>query len=171
MIFNSLEEAYKSREKNEKVYNQSIKLSLHRKKWDIDHVMNYNTPKVGQFFLYETYISQGIVDKYIGYPKLALYVGEIPTDQTIEVEYIDVRRSWEYNTKLITPNNHEMFVSNTPTKINSMAIWSNTLFIYGMWDKMPTWKELKPAYQKTWWFRLTPVEIRNRKIKTILNGA
>jgi hypothetical protein len=168
MIFNSLEEAYRSREKFEKVYDQSNELSIHRKKYDIDTCDL--VPKVGQFFLYEPYISKGSVGDYIGYPKLALYIGEIPIDQTIEVEYIDSRRVWENNTKFITSSNHVMRVFETPTKINSMAIWGNTLLIYGIWDKMPNWKELKPVYQKTWWFRLTPAEMRNRKINTIING-
>jgi hypothetical protein len=42
------------------------------------------------------------------------------------------------------------------------------MYVYGVWDVKPTWKELKLAYQQTLWFGRTEQEIRDIKLSSIL---
>lgn len=161
MIFNSKEEAYKSRERAELVYDQSVSFSEHIKKFDFYEI---EPIKTGQFFLYE------ITDyKHIHYPRLAVYLNSVLVDQALEIEYYDIRRSWEDRVSIISGNRHVPLPLFGST-ISSVLIWSNSVLIYGVWDKKPTWRELKSAYQKTWWFRITNSQKRDRKIKSIING-
>lgn len=139
----------------------------HFKKYNIFNFkksINKKLDKPGKFFLYELLEApdSGLVNKdisSINYPKLSIFLDYLPCDQTIEVECIDVKRTYEQNL-----NNYY-----TPSKINSYIIWDDYMLIYGVWDSYPNWKELKKAYQKTWWFRRTISEERNIKLNSILN--
>ena len=44
----------------------------------------------------------------------------------------------------------------------------NTDFVYGAWDKMPTWKELRIAYQKTIWFSKSKEDKGDLILRSIL---
>jgi hypothetical protein len=48
----------------------------------------------GNYFLYET-----IVDGNLSYPKLGIYIDSYVVDMALEIEWIDVRRTWEQNVK------------------------------------------------------------------------
>jgi hypothetical protein len=39
-----------------------------------------------------------------------------------------------------------------------------------VWDVKPNWKQLKQAYEKTWWFWRDSQELRDIQINRILNG-
>ena len=166
-IFNNLEEAIKSRERVDKIWDQSKSFSEHRLKYSLSKIYpGIDLGDIGQFFLYELVID----NKIIHYPKLAMYINSIVVEQTEEIEYVDVRRSCEYRIGFINENGYQNTISSFSTNIDSVILWHNDLLVYGVWDKKPNWKELKGAYEKTWWYRLTDAQKRERKINLIVNG-
>jgi hypothetical protein len=54
------------------------------------------------------------------------------------------------------------------SQIQRLILWHDSMDIYGVWDKMPTWKELRVAYEKTIWFGMSIEEKRDRKLRAIL---
>jgi len=125
-----------------------------------------NTPNPGQFFLYET-----IIDKNLTYPKLGIYLDSYVIDMAIEHEWVDVRRTWEYKTEyeyVYNGKNYTAYAYDDKTAIKSIIAWNDQIYSYGVWDKKPTWKELKPAYEQTLWFKRTLPELRNLKLDNIL---
>jgi hypothetical protein len=166
-IFNNLEEAIKSRERVDKIYDQSKSFSDHRKKYSLSKIYSdIDLRDMGKFFLYELVIG----NKIIHYPKLAMYINSIVVDQAEEIEFVNVRRNCEYRIGFINENGYENNMSLLSAKIDSVILWSNDLLVYGVWDKKPNWKELKGAYEKTWWYRLSDAQKRERKINLIVNG-
>jgi len=108
--------------------------------------------KTGQFFLYEK-----IEDDLLHYPKLGLFLNDLPCDQTIELEWFDIRRSWEYR---------QTYTGKMRDGTEYKA--HHSMDVYGVWDKMPSWKELRVAYEKTIWFGMSIEEKRDRKLRVIL---
>ena len=51
----------------------------------------------GKVFLYEKLISDYTTGQKLHYPKIGIYLNSLPCDQTVEVEWVDWRRTWEYN--------------------------------------------------------------------------
>lgn len=141
----------------------------HLKKYDF---FNTNSPsKTGQHFLYEIIKDKPTVDgiKYncsTTYPKLGIYLNCYPCDQTIELEWVDHRRTWEYNFKIA----HHFFAIEEQSELKYLPLWNDSMLIYGVWDKIPTWKELKPSYERTWWYYREQDELRDIQINRILNG-
>ena len=126
--------------------------------------------KAGQHFLYET-IKEGAVP-HLSYPKLGIYLNDLPCDQTIELEWFDVRRTWEYRlpcvSKLRDGKEFETYVSDYQSEIKRLILWNDQMLVYGAWNGMPSWKELRRAYEKTLWFALDDQAKRDRKIGSIL---
>lgn len=123
--------------------------------------------RTGQFFLYEK-----LEDDLLHYPKLGIFLNDLPCDQTIEVEWFDVRRSWEwrqtYTAKMRDGTEYEANPYDLQSKIERLILWHDSMNIYGVWDKMPSWKELRVAYEKTIWFGTSQEEKRDRKLRSIL---
>lgn len=137
----------------------------------------------GKFFLYEITepIFQVKLGKRIGedyqetlyYPKLGLHIDDYVVDMAIEVEWVDVRRTWENNTQYewvsdIDGKTYKSWADDQRTELRSCICWDNSMYVYGVWDIKPTWKELKLAYQQTLWFGRTEQEIRDIKLSSIL---
>jgi hypothetical protein len=121
----------------------------------------------GQHFLYETIKSEGYKsDTHISYPKLGIYLDAYPCDQTIEIEWVDHRRSWEWKFRI----SEHFFVAEERTILNYLPLWGDMICIYGVWDVRPNWRQLKQAYEKTWWFWRDQDELRDIQINRILNG-
>jgi hypothetical protein len=151
----------------------------HFKKYEFFNTENPN--KMGQYFLYEKlldgkYQSNAPHDHELFYPKLGVYLNSLPCDQTIEVEWVDYRRTWEWNTEydyeykdkdgLVKP--FKNYIGELPTEIERLAIWSDYLLVYGVWDSMPTWQQLRQAYERTWWFHRTTDELRDLQLNRLL---
>lgn len=149
----------------------------HYKKFDF---FNTDTPNImGQYFLYETYLDlrydstlfpAGIIGK-LCYPKLGIYLNSLPCDQTIEVEWVDFRRTWEWNTKydyVYEDKTYNNYIGEIPTEINRLPLWNDQMFIYGVWDSKPNWKQLRQAYERTWWFHRTSDELRDLQLNRLL---
>ena len=123
--------------------------------------------KTGQFFLYEK-----IEDDLLHYPKLGIFLNDLPCDQTIELEWFDVRRSWEYRQTYtatsVSGTEYKAHPYDLQSQIQRLILWHDSIDVYGVWDKMPTWKELRVAYEKTIWFGMSIEEKRDRKIRSIL---
>lgn len=135
---------------------------------------NHTVSEQGKLFLYEKFHHSGPGEvpeqwkgkKVVSYPRVAMYVNSLSVDQTIELEYIDIERSW--SSKTFTYEGEEFFFFDYHTTIDRTIIWYDDIFVYGSWDKLPDWKELRKHYEKTWWFRQTKQEKRNRIINSII---
>jgi len=146
----------------------------HFKKYEF---YNTETPnKMGQYFLYEKlldgrYKSNVTHDHELFYPKLGVYLNSLPCDQTIEVEWVDYRRTWEWNLKYEYKYEDKMYkscIGQLPTEIESFVLWDDYLLIYGVWDTMSNWKQLRQAYERTWWFHRTTDELRDLQLDRLL---
>lgn len=127
--------------------------------------------KSGQFFLYEK-----IEDDFLHYPKLGIYLNALTCDQALEIEWFDVRRRWEWHqTYELEYSDHDgvkrpfkAYVCDLPSEIKRLILWSDSMEVYAVWDKMPDWKELRRAYEKTIWFSMSDDDKRDRILNTIL---
>jgi hypothetical protein len=127
----------------------------HFKKYDFFH-SDHSPKKMGQFFLYEKlldgrYKSNKPHDHELFYPKLGLYLNALPCDQTIEVEWVDYRRTWEWNLEYdyeYDGKPYKNYIGELPTEIERLPLWDDYLLVYGVWDSMPNWKQLRQKNSK-----------------------
>lgn len=145
------------------------KMSKHCDKYDFFH--NSVTPKVaGQHFLYEIFKNYQKSDgSYltITYPQLGIYLNSYPCDQTIEVEWVDSRRTWEWSVRY----SEYCYAAEENAVLKYLPLWGDQMLVYGVWDSKPNWKQLKQAYEKTWWFYRDTDELRDIQIDRILNNS
>lgn len=134
----------------------------------------------GKFFLYEiTEPIKKIDEDYqerLYYPKLGLHIDDYMVDMAIEVEWVDVRRTWENNTQYeyVYEGNGQTYKSwadDQRSELRSCICWDDSMYVYGVWDVKPTHKELRLAYEQTLWFRRSEQEIRDIKLKRILGNV
>jgi hypothetical protein len=132
----------------------------------------------GKFFLYEiTEPIKRIGEDYeerLYYPKLGLHIDDYVVDMAIEVEWVDVRRTWENNTQFeyqYDGKTYKSWADDERTELRSCICWDDSMYVYGVWDVKPTWKELKLAYEQTLWFRRSDEEIRDIKLKRLLGNV
>jgi hypothetical protein len=132
----------------------------------------------GQFFLYEklVYKYDQVNGNYqkIYYPKIGMYINSIPCDQTFEIEWVNIKRTWEFNKKYQSINNVEGVIKEydvlyLPTQIQRLIIWNDDMFVYGVWDKLPDWKTLRKYYERTWWFKKTIQQKRDIMLNNLIN--
>jgi hypothetical protein len=162
-------------------------VSVVDKKLFTEHFKKYeffnteNPKRMGQYFLYEKlldgrYKSNVTHDHELFYPKLGVYLNSLPCDQTIEVEWVDYRRTWEwrleydyeYKDKDGLVKTYQNYIAELPTEIERLPIWSDYLLVYGVWDSMPNWQQLRQAYERTWWFHRTTDELRDLQLDRLL---
>ena len=129
----------------------------------------------GKFFLYEiTEPIKRIGEDYeerLYYPKLGLHIDDYVVDMAIEVEWVDVRRTWENNTQFeyqYDGKTYKSWADDERTELRSCICWDDSMYVYGVWDVKPTHKELRLAYEQTLWFRRSEQEIRDIKLKRLL---
>ena len=166
-------------ESNLQIVNKDL-FTKHYKKYDF--TSNLHPNKIGQFFLYEKildgrYRSNIPHDHELFYPKLGMYINALPCDQTIEVEWVDVRRTWEWNLEYDyevkdkdgVSKTYQNYFGEIETEIQRLPLWADDLLVYGVWDSMPNWKQLRQAYERTWWFHRTTDELRNIQLNRLLS--
>jgi hypothetical protein len=122
--------------------------------------------KAGQFFLYET-----LIGKELSYPKLGLFIDDYVVDMALEVEWVNVKRTWEYNVKykyIYQDKEYSNYVCDKRKELETLIIWDDSMFVYGVWDVIPDWKELKKAYERTHWFKRDVNVLRDLKLKNLL---
>jgi len=173
MIYENKEEALKSRERfifipdNDPIFNKHYKRYGFYEQHD-----RLNHRNFGMYFLYELAMhSSDLKGTKLHYPKLGLYINELPCDQTTEVEWIDYRRTWEWRTEYkYTHNDKEYnnYICDLPTEIQRLPIWFDGILVYGAWNTMPNWQQLKQAYERTWWFYRTEDEKRDIQLNRLL---
>jgi hypothetical protein len=126
----------------------------------------------GQIFLYQSvYYNDKVLT--IDYPKIGIYLHTTPVDQTVEIEWAEYRRNWEFNRQFEYTFEDKTYSADfyeIDTRINRLVLWFDDLLVYGLWDKLPTWKELKPYYEQTWWYNRTLDEKRDIQLQRILNN-
>ena len=162
----NLIEIYKSREKTIHISSYDYK--------EYDYIYGDINVRPGQFFLYE------IIDdsNNLHYPKIGIHLNNLPCDQTFEVEWVEHRRNWEWRVEIDVENTDadgvtkkfSNLVGEYPTMMRKLILWDDQIKVYGAWYGLPDWKELKRAYEKTIWFSTTKEEMRERKLKSVLNG-
>jgi hypothetical protein len=147
-----------------------------------DHFKKYeffnteNPKRMGQYFLYEKLLdgrfkSNRPHDHELFYPKLGVYLNGLPCDQTIEVEWVDYRRTWEWRLEYEYEHDgktYQNYIGEIPTEIERLPIWHDYLLVYGVWDSMPNWQQLRQAYERTWWFHRTNDELRDLQLNRLL---
>lgn len=125
----------------------------------------------GQLFLYEKGIQSVTKSVTITYPKIGIFLNSTICDQTLEIEWAHYRRTWEYNKKFKYTYKDKEYTSefrNIDTRVEQMILWQDDLHVYGVWDKLPDWKELRKSYEKTWWYHRTTEQNRDFQIQRIL---
>ena len=178
---------YEKVDKHQFIEKDNQEFSKHFKLWNffdddtLEGLDGVDTKSVrlwtpGKVFLYEKLISDYTTDQKLYYPKIGLYLNSLPCDQTVEVEWADWRRTWEYNSTYEWTNDKGE-IKNTgdfsilPTQVQSLPIWHDYLLIYGVWDKLPGWKELRKHYERTWWFHHKTIQDkRDITINQLING-
>jgi len=156
------------------VNSDSDEFTKHFNKWnffDYENVLNVSLEEPGQIFLYEI----SYQSKVVSYPKIGIFLNYLPCDQTLEVEWMNRRRSWEYNRKYkwnFRDLERDYLFSDLSSihSIRSIPQWNDYILIYGVWDRLPDWKTLKKHYEYTWWFHKTIDEKRNLSINRILGN-
>jgi hypothetical protein len=131
--------------------------------------------KTGQFFLYEymEYNSdrKGGEHTLLHYPRIAIYLNSRLVDMALEIDFFNVRRSWEGRREYdltYKDKSYRQYPSELFTGIENVILWDDSVNVYGVWDKLPNWKELKRAYQKTIWFSKTIEDKRDQYLSNIL---
>ena len=161
--FNSKREALESLRKVKVIPNE-FDYGTHYNKYNF---LNTNILKPGDIFLYE-FVNSDLIN----YPRVGIYLNVIPIEQTVEVEYVDYRRTIEFNTEFERKQNNiineYLSLFEEQTNINSIVLWDDTLLVYGSWNSLPNWKELKKAYKKTLWFNKTKQDNRDLLINSII---
>jgi hypothetical protein len=155
------------------------KFIAHSQKWDYMEsgslsgllASKNKSLKPGQLFLYEeiNYLSSKV---QINYPKIGIYLNSYIADQALQIEFASYRRSWEYRTNFSSEflqRTYDFWVSDIQTRINHLILWEDQLLIYGIWNELPNWKQLKTYYLKTYWYHRTIQENRDIFIDSILN--
>ena len=145
-----------------------------------EYGFSHSGVKTGQFFLYEymerKHDRKSESDYILNYPRIAIYLNSRLVDMALEIDFFNVRRSWEskhehkltYNDRDGVERSYADYPSEIATKIESIILWDDSVNVYGVWDKLPDWKELRKAYEKTIWFGITTEEMRDRKLKSLL---
>jgi hypothetical protein len=123
---------------------------------------------IGKHFLYEI-VSKDKNGYKVTYPEMAIYSKWMPCDQTSEIEYLPYPRTWMWHVEyLCNPEKgYHIPVYEHPSSLKSHIEWNDFMYVYGIWDTKPKYKELKEAYSKTLWFGKTPEEIIDQKLDTI----
>ena len=128
--------------------------------------------KTGKFFLYESIVGGNRSQSVLTYPKLGLLIDTYIADQALEVEWIDTRRTWEYNCEYEYDYNGKTYtnlVAEDKSELKSLILWGDVMYVYGIWDIKPNWKQLRQAYERTLWFKKTKSELRDSQINRILS--
>ena len=136
----------------------------------------HSPKKMGQFFLYEKLLdgrfnSSIPHDHQLFYPNLGIYLNSLPCDQTIEIEWVDYRRSWEWRTEYdyeYEGKTYKNYIGELPSEVERLPLWDDYLLVYGVWDSIPNWKQLRQAYERTWWFHRTTDERRDIQLDRLL---
>jgi hypothetical protein len=137
--------------------------------WDFYTIMNRENLRLkpGSYFLYERVepvrdSNKGVL---ISYPRLGIYLHEYMVDMTTEVEWVDVRRSYEWRLEI---KDRLTLSDDRETKIQRQIQWDSFLMVSGAWKNYPNWKELKEAWKRTW-HSYEPVDIlRERKLNFLI---
>jgi glycosyltransferase involved in cell wall biosynthesis len=74
-----------------------------------------------------------------------------------------LKYDYDYNGKT-----YQSYIGQLPSEIERLPLWGDSLLVYGVWDSMPTWQQLKQAYEKTWWFHKTTDELRDIQLNRLL---
>jgi len=132
----------------------------------------------GKFFLYEITepikVGNDDFEERLYYPKLGLHIDDYMVDMAIEVEWVDVRRTWERNTQyeyIYDGKTYKSWADDDRSELRSCICWDDSMYVYGVWDVKPTHKELRLAYEQTLWFRRSDEEIRDIRLKRILGNV
>lgn len=130
---------------------------------------DYNSLKYGKHFLFQTvsfHEVDGIPKYEMSKPILGTFFEYDFADQALEYKFICPPRTWEMNyrqnTKFGEGEGITLYDGNV--MLDSVIEWSEYVFIFGIWDKFPDWKEMKVAMKETFYYRLS----RKEKIERLL---
>lgn len=157
------EEKYNSL-RNERFY-KTIPIPNYIKKEDLDfYTSKYRNNKSNSMEVGQHFIFQKIIDNRMSIPIIATFVGYSICDQALEINYIIPKRLWEYNKSESIIEEFKIFYLNIAEKlkVESIIEWNDYICIFGIWDKKPTWKEMKLAMKETFYYKLSRKDKINR---------
>lgn len=171
-----IKSAYNKVDKKIEIQDSNNEFRDHVNKWDffnydetskkIDNIDLGIVSDPGKIFLYELVEKGTNNNSILYYPKIGIFANCIPCDQTVELEFFNYRRNWEFNKKY----DEKYLFGYLPTQIQNIVLWNDDILIYGVWDSLPNWKILKKYYERTWWYKKTIQQKRNIIITQIQNG-
>lgn len=118
----------------------------------------------GKFVVYPYSLGDG----YISYPQMGFFVKISVWDMATVYSILEFPRNWMDRHK-IEYDGRVMWNSDYDVNIINYVNWGDSMIhIFGVYDKKPTWKEMREAYEKSFWYELTEEQKRNRSINNIL---
>ena len=60
------------------------------------------------------------------------------------------------------------YIGQLPSEIERLPLWDDSLLVYGVWNSMPNWQQLRQAYERTWWFHRDKDELRDIQLDRLL---
>jgi hypothetical protein len=126
---------------------------------------DYKSLKFGKHFLFQTVTrpveGNGVMSK----PIMGTFVDYGLADQALEYKFILPTRTWETNylNRTVFPNDTRLY--DRDIEIDSVIEWSEYIYIFGIWDKYPNWKEMKTAMKESFYYRLSRKDKIDRVLK------
>ena len=164
-----IENAYKKRDRFTGVNYEDKIFMDHVNKWNFYSSKFTALLEPGIKFLYE-YVDE---EDNLHYPQIGMFLHSTSDHQTIDLEFVVARRSFEKKKTFKYKSNGKVldvpYINYRSRITNLVTLSTESFLIYGAWYKLPDWKTLRNHYENTWWFHKTIVQKRNIKVNSILN--
>ena len=148
----------------------TVEIKTHIPKIDLDiekskyRDFDYNKLKYGKHFLFQTVSFDDGVGYEMSKPIMGTFIEYNVVDQAIEYKLLCPQRTWEYNYRNRTEFQGGIRLYENDIKIESILEWGEYVFVFGIWDKYPDWKEMKVAMKESFYYRMS----RKDKIERVL---
>lgn len=102
----------------------------------------------GDFFLYQTTFTEwGGTKKMMTAPKLGVFIETTMFDMASVCRCVVRGRGRQH--RLFMQENNEIY----PAQFVDIVLWSKSLHVFGVWKVKPNWKQLRRAYEKTFYHK------------------
>jgi len=125
---------------------------------------NYKSLKFGKHFMFQIVTRPSEGNGTMTKPIIGTFMDYGVADQALEYKFVLPTRTWENNYIQNTTFKNDTMLHDREIKIDSMIEWTDYIYIFGIWDKFPNWKEMKVAMKESFYYRLS----RKDKIGRIL---
>ena len=160
-------------------YNEICRKFEPVRKMTEDEINDYNskdykkyqnmTLEFGDIFLSQIILSKD--GKYLmTYPQINVFIKYNICDQALVYEYVKKPRTWMYKQEYISNPRYDYKSSiyENMSKVDEHIDWYDMMYIFGHWKTLPNWKELRQAYERTFWYFKGKDFYRNCQIDRLL---